>query len=57
MMCLSGQKIHRNLVSDYTVGFRRGDIVGVIVDLNNGRLEFTRNARADWAFDILVGYS
>jgi hypothetical protein len=46
MMCLSGQKIHRNLVSDYTVGFRRGDIVGVIVDLNNGRLEFTRNGES-----------
>jgi hypothetical protein len=34
------------LVSDYTVGFRRGDIVGVIVDLNNGRLEFTRNGES-----------
>ena len=46
MMCLSGQKIHRNIVSEYTSGFRRGDIVGIIVDLNNGRLEFTRNGES-----------
>jgi len=42
-MCLSGQKINKNIVEEYTTGSRRGDIIGVIVDLNTGRLEFTRN--------------
>ena len=43
MMCLSGQKINKGQPEDYTSGSRRGDIIGVIVDLNTGRLEFTRN--------------
>ncbi|CDW80411.1 btb poz domain-containing protein 2 [Stylonychia lemnae] len=43
MMCLSGQKINKNIQEDYTQGSRRGDIIGVIVDLNTGRLEFTKN--------------
>ena len=43
MMCLSGQKVNKNNIEDYTSGSRRGDLIGVIVDLNTGRLEFTRN--------------
>mmetsp|Transcript_40442 Transcript_40442/g.61691 ORF Transcript_40442/g.61691 Transcript_40442/m.61691 type:complete len:207 (+) Transcript_40442:789-1409(+) len=43
MMCLSGQKIHKNIIENYATSSRRGDIIGVIVDLNTGRLEFTRN--------------
>jgi hypothetical protein len=43
MMCLSGQKIHKNIIENYTANSRKGDIIGVIVDLNTGRLEFTRN--------------
>lgn len=43
MMCLSGQKMNKNQPEEYTQGSRRGDIIGVIVDLNTGRLEFTRN--------------
>ena len=43
MMCLSGQKISKNLVEDYASGSRRGDVIGALVDLNTGRLEFTRN--------------
>ena len=43
MMCLSGQKIHKSFPEEYTTGSRRLDVIGVIVDLNHGRLEFTRN--------------
>ena len=43
IMCLSGQKIHKNMVETYTTSSRRGDIIGLIVDLNTGRLEFMRN--------------
>ena len=43
MMCLSGQKINKNIPEEYTQGCRRGDVIGVIVDLNTGRLEFTKN--------------
>ena len=43
-MCLSGQKIHKNMIESYTTSSRKGDIIGVIVDLNTGRLEFTRNS-------------
>ena len=43
MMSLCGQKINKNLAEEYTQGSRRGDIIGVIVDLNTGRLEFTKN--------------
>jgi hypothetical protein len=43
MTCLSGQKIHKNRVEDYCSGFARGDIVGVIVDLNAGTIEFCKN--------------
>ena len=43
MTCLSGQKIHKNRVEDYCNGFARGDIVGVIVDLNAGTIEFCKN--------------
>ena len=46
MMCLSGQKINKNQAEEYTTGSRRGDIIGVIVDLNTGRLEFTRNGQS-----------
>lgn len=45
MTCLSGQKIHRNRVEEYSNGFSRGDIVGVHVDLNAGTLEFSRNGK------------
>ena len=43
MMCLSGQKIHKNMIDTYTTPSRRGDVIGLVVDLNTGRLEFTRN--------------
>ena len=43
MMCLSGQKIHKNMIENYTTTSRRGDVIGLIVDLNSGKLEFTRN--------------
>jgi hypothetical protein len=43
MMCLSGQKIHKNIIDNYTSTSRKGDLIGLIVDLNTGRLEFTRN--------------
>lgn len=43
LMCLSGQKMNKNQPEEYTQGSRRGDTIGVIVDLNTGRLEFTRN--------------
>ena len=42
-MCLSGQKIHKNMIDTYTSASRQGDIIGLVVDLNTGRLEFTRN--------------
>ena len=42
-MCLSGQKIHKNMIDTYTSSSREGDLIGLIVDLNTGRLEFTRN--------------
>ena len=42
-MCLSGQKIHKNMVETYPTSSRREDIIGLIVDLNTGRLEFMRN--------------
>ena len=38
--------MNKNLVEDYTTGSRRGDTIGVIVDLNTGRLEFTRNGQS-----------
>ena len=31
------------MVETYTGGSKRGDVIGLIVDLNTGRLEFTRN--------------
>lgn len=43
MMCLSGQKIHKNMIDTYTSPSRKDDIVGLVVDLNTGQLEFTRN--------------
>jgi hypothetical protein len=43
MMCLSGQKIHKNMIDKYTSPSRKDDIIGLIADLNTGRLEFTRN--------------
>ena len=46
MMCLSGQKINKGQTEEYTSGSRRGDVIGVIVDLNTGRLEFTRNGQS-----------
>lgn len=46
MMCLSGQKIHKNMIDAYTSPSRKDDIVGLVVDLNTGRLEFTRNGLA-----------
>ena len=45
MTCLSGQKIHRNKVEEYSGGFARGDVVGVHVDLNAGTLEFSKNGK------------
>jgi hypothetical protein len=42
-MCLSGQKIHKNIIDPYTTPSRKGDIIGLVVDLNSGKLEFTRN--------------
>jgi hypothetical protein len=45
MTCLSGQKIHRNKVEEYSGGFARADIVGVHVDLNAGTLEFSKNGK------------
>jgi hypothetical protein len=42
-MCLSGQKINANIVDDYTSGFRRGDTITVLIDLNNGTLEVIKN--------------
>jgi hypothetical protein len=35
--------MNKNVTEEYTSGCRRGDIIGVIVDLNTGRLEFTKN--------------
>lgn len=32
------------MIESYTTSSRKGDIIGVIVDLNTGRLEFTRNS-------------
>lgn len=46
MMCLSGQKINKAQTEEYSSGSRRGDVIGVIVDLNSGRLEFTRNGQS-----------
>lgn len=31
------------MVETYTTSSRRGDVIGLIVDLNTGRLEFMRN--------------
>ena len=31
---LSGQKIHKNRVEEYSGNFARGDVIGVHVDLN-----------------------
>lgn len=45
-MCLSGQKIHKNMIESYTSGSKKGDIIGLVVDLNTGRLEFTRNGQS-----------
>jgi hypothetical protein len=46
MMCASGQKINKNIIENYATASRRGDVIGVIVDLNTGRLEFTRNGQS-----------
>ena len=43
MMCLSGQKIHKNNIEQYTTNSKKGDLIGLKVDLNTGCLEFTRN--------------
>jgi hypothetical protein len=45
-MCLSGQKIHKNMVETYTSQSRRGDVIGLVVDLNSGKLEFMRNGQS-----------
>lgn len=45
LTCLSGQKIHKNRVEEYTGCFARGDVVGVHVDLNQGTLEFSKNGK------------
>ena len=47
MTCLSGQKIHRNRVEDYCTdgGCESGDIVGVYLDLNSGKMEFSKNQK------------
>jgi hypothetical protein len=42
-MCLSGQKIHKNMIDTYTSASRKDDVIGLVVDLNTGCLEFTRN--------------
>ena len=31
------------MIENFTTPSRKGDIIGVVVDLNSGRLEFTRN--------------
>lgn len=43
MMCLSGQKIHKNMVEQYTTSSKKGDVIGLKVDLKTGYLEYTRN--------------
>lgn len=56
MMCLSGQKIHKNMIETYTSPSKKDDIVGLVVDLNSGRLEFTRNGLSlGIAFDNVKG--
>jgi hypothetical protein len=45
MTCLSGQKIHKNRVEEYSGNFARGDIVGVHIDLNAQTLEFSKNGK------------
>ena len=46
MMCLSGQKIHKNMIEGYTSSSRKGDLIGLKVDLNTGKLEYTRNGES-----------
>ena len=46
MMCLSGQKIHKNMIEAYTSSSRKGDIIGVKIDLNVGTLEYFRNGES-----------
>jgi hypothetical protein len=31
------------MIETYTTPSRKGDTIGIIVDLNSGRIEFTRN--------------
>lgn len=31
------------MIENFTTPSRKGDVIGVVVDLNSGRLEFTRN--------------
>jgi hypothetical protein len=34
------------MIESYTSGSKKGDIIGLVVDLNTGRLEFTRNGQS-----------
>ena len=42
---LSGQKINKNRVEEYSGNFAKGDVVGVHIDLNVGTLEFSKNGK------------
>ncbi len=42
---LSGQKIHKNRVEEYSGNFAKGDVIGVHVDLNQGTIEFSKNGK------------
>lgn len=44
------------MIENFTTPSRKGDIIGVVVDLNSGRLEFTRNGISiGIAFENLKG--
>eukprot|EP01119_Soliformovum_irregulare_P016706 TRINITY_DN4878_c0_g1_i1.p1 TRINITY_DN4878_c0_g1~~TRINITY_DN4878_c0_g1_i1.p1 ORF type:complete len:1021 (-),score=283.22 TRINITY_DN4878_c0_g1_i1:115-3123(-) len=39
----TGKKSHKNVFADYGTGYRKGDIVGCALDLNNGNIIYWRN--------------